>query len=303
MGKTLVHEHVCYGPPGWSVDDSVINYDFDQYKNRASNYLQRIHDDFGVETIIDATPIDAGRNLSVMEYAARNTDVNIIFSTGLYPESRGASTYFNHRGMIGDPVDEIRELFVTELVDGVSETENRAGVIKVGTSNGSVTDYDRMILSAAARAQSETGAPIITHTENGTCGVAQLDILEEEGADVSKVMIGHIGNHDIDAQREITERGAFVAFDQLGTASGEQRSAKIEKIETLLREGRAENITLSHDYIINYLTRSAEVIYEALNEWDMSFVFENVIPELEARGIEEDVLRDALTANPQSLFE
>ena len=62
----------------------------------------------------------------------------------------------------------IHELFVREIAQGIGGTGIKAGVIKAGSGAGEITVYEEMILKAAARAQKETGVPIITHTDAGT---------------------------------------------------------------------------------------------------------------------------------------
>ena len=47
------------------------------------------------------------------------------------------------------------------------------------------------MITAAARAHRATGAPITTHTDEGTMGREQLAILTGEGVDPPRVVIGH----------------------------------------------------------------------------------------------------------------
>ena len=44
-----------------------------------------------------------------------------------------------------------------------------------------ITDYEKMVLRAAAKASLETGAPITTHTDRGTMGPDQQQYLTEQG--------------------------------------------------------------------------------------------------------------------------
>ena len=56
------------------------------------------------------------------------------------------------------------KLFIHEITVGIGNTGAKAGVIKVGVSRGGrMTDLDKRIYRAAARAAVVTGAPILTH--------------------------------------------------------------------------------------------------------------------------------------------
>src|SRR3546814_3851803 len=55
-----------------------------------------------------------------------------------------------------------------------------------------ITPHEEKCLRAVARAHRRTGLAISTHTTHGTMGLEQLDILAEEGADLDRVVIGHM---------------------------------------------------------------------------------------------------------------
>ena len=110
--------------------------------------------------------------------------MNIIASTGLFPESVGAAGYYKWQSsMRGRNLEEdLCELFVTELNIGIRGTGIRAGLIKVATGiRASVTMKPRFF-KAAVRVAKETGVSIITHTEGATVGPAQQDLFVKLGA-------------------------------------------------------------------------------------------------------------------------
>src|SRR6185295_10840306 len=90
-----------------------------------------------------------------------------------------------------DAVSEMTEIFVNEVSEGIGSTGIKAGVIKVATGPHQITPYERNVIIAAARAHKHTGAPITTHTDDGTMGREQLAILRDEGVDPSCIIIGH----------------------------------------------------------------------------------------------------------------
>src|SRR5207249_1779369 len=108
---------------------------------------------------------------------------------------------FKLRSRSEDVTQEMFELFVSEIVDGIGRSGVKAGLIKVATGPGRISPYEAMALDAAARAQARTGVPITTHTDRGTMGPEQAARLIASGADPAKVIIGHMdGNLSLDYQ-------------------------------------------------------------------------------------------------------
>jgi phosphotriesterase-related protein len=170
LGRTLVHEHVLFAYPGYTGDNTFGPFDHDAAVKRCVTACRsaKAH---GVKTIIDATPNECGRDPSFLKVASEQTGINIICSTGYYYEGQGAPHYFNFRQAIGFPVEEeIYEMMVREITIGIGNTGVRAGVIKLGSSKNTITEYEQLFFRAGARAQRETGVPIITHTQEGTMG-------------------------------------------------------------------------------------------------------------------------------------
>jgi predicted metal-dependent phosphotriesterase family hydrolase len=114
---------------------------------------------------------------------------------------------------------------------------------------------------AAARAARRTGLAITTHAVLSGVGLAQLRIFEEEGADPSRVVIGHADSYpSLDHYIEIVRRGANLEFDFLGMGFtpmerfGEGRV--IELLLELLSRGHGGRLLLSQDVCHNgQLTR------------------------------------------------
>lgn len=300
LGRTLMHEHLVFGPPGWATDRTVAEHDDDdRFVERAVERVAAARDGYGVGTIVEATPNDAGRRPAVLRAVAEETGVNVVCSTGLYPEARGAATYFKHRDLLSDGVAELVELFTAEITDGIHGSDVRAGVVKVGTSHDQVTEYEEMVLTAAARTQRETGVPVITHTTAGTMAPEQAEHLVANGAAPGKVVVGHAGPHDLADLRAVVETEASVGFDQFGMESEAPDDERVEKLLALVREGYGDRVVVSNDYIVNWLSRSVDPIGERLPNWTLERVFEQVLPLGERAGVDPDRL---LVDNPRDLF-
>jgi len=80
-----------------------------------------------------------------------------------------------------------------------------------------ITPHEEKCLRAAARAHVDTGLALSTHTTHGTMALEQLQNLGEEGADLQRVLIGHMGTHpDFDYVRRVVDSGVHIAFDTVG---------------------------------------------------------------------------------------
>lgn len=298
MGKTLVHEHIMFGFGGWYANYSVAPFDRAMCVKTALNFIEEIKT-HGVNTIVDATPSDCGRNPELLKEISEKSGMNIICSTGLYSEADGGPGYFKFRNMVtGDATGEIYELFTKEITQGIETTGIKPGVIKVASGDGSISPYEEMVFRAAARAHKETGIPIMTHTGGAaTMGIEQVDLLISEGANPKRILIGHIsGSSDIQYHLSILGKGVYIAFDRLGLEAfqSSDESSKACLIG-LIGIGYANKIMMSHDTVWYFLGKTPI-------DTSPTHVFRNIIPALQQAGITEDEIKTIMVDNPQRLF-
>lgn len=308
LGVTLMHEHIVYGYPGWDGDLTIAPFDLAAVVNDGVGVLEQLKT-LGLKTFVDATTNDSGRHPEIYREISEKTGVNIICSTGYYYEGEGASAYWKFRGSLGDISEELYELLMTEITIGIQNTGIKAGVLKVGSSKGLITDYEEMMFKAVARVQKETGVPIITHTQEGTMGPEQAKLLISEGVDPAKIQIGHMSdNLDIGYQLETLEQGVFVSWDRMGLQGlvgcpmDEQR---YPVIVDLVKKGFADKLMLSHDYIIHWLGRPLNIPEEAfplIANWHPTHLFNNIIPALEHSGVTQEQIQTIIKDNPGRLF-
>jgi phosphotriesterase-related protein len=263
----------------------------------------------GLATYVDATPNDGGRNPEVYKEISEKTGINIVCSTGYYFEGEGSSSYWNFRNSLGDVSEEIYELFMQEVTVGIQDTGIRAGVLKVGSSKGEITDYEKMMFTAAARVQQETGVPIITHTQEGSMGPEQAEFLISQGADPAKIQIGHMSdNLDIDYQMKTLEQGVYVSWDRMGLqgiAGCPMDEERYSAIIDLIKKGFANKLMISHDCILNWLGRPLnlpEEVFPLIANWHPSHLFNNIIPALKKGGVTDEQIETIIKKNPERLF-
>ena len=85
----------------------------------------------------------------------------------------------------------------------------------------------------------------------GIGGLEQLDILDQEGVDLSRVVLAHSCGQPYPAYHaDIARRGACVSFDRMGSLpemTGFHRDRVLRNLKRLIDDGHVERIVLSHD--------------------------------------------------------
>src|ERR1043165_8809441 len=123
LGFTLMHEHVFTRSPG--VFEAWPHlWDREAEVQRAVATLRELKSN-GVDTIVDLTTVDLGRDVDMVREVARQTDLNIVMCTGVW---RYPPRYFQN----GRP-DPIADLFVKDIEEGMNGGEVRAAIIKLAT--------------------------------------------------------------------------------------------------------------------------------------------------------------------------
>lgn len=308
LGKTLIHEHFVFGFPGYCGDLTLGGFDREAALQAGITVAERVKA-HGVQTVVDLTPNECGRNPELLKEISEKTGLNIICGTGYYFEGEGAPAYFKFRKGLCDAETEIYEMFRQEITEGIGKTGIKAGAVKLASSRDVITEYEQMFFRAAARVQRETGIPIITHTQEGTLGPEQAELLIAEGADPRRIVIGHMcGNTDIVNHIRTLEKGVYLGFDRFGI-QGIVGAPMDSRRETCLIEliglGYGDKLMLSHDTINFWLGRPLvlpEVVQNLLANWHPTHIFENVIPVLQKAGITDEQINTLFVENPKRVF-
>ncbi|MCY4371157.1 MAG: hypothetical protein OXF41_17435 [bacterium] len=178
--------------------------------------------------------------------AAERSRLKIIMGAGWYHEN-----YYKPR-LWDLSTDQLTEEIIAELSDGMEGTDVKAGIIgEIGAQYNRLSAIEERVLRAAARAQIETGAGLTTHTTRGVGGLEQLDVLEQEGVDLERVVLAHSGGQPYPRYHaEIARRGACVSFDRMGDLpdmTDFHRDRVLRSIKRLIDNGHTDRIVLSHD--------------------------------------------------------
>src|SRR5262245_33045920 len=301
LGVTLMHEHLMVGWPGWEAEAPLDRATRREHTKRCIDRLAELHEG-GVLRLVEPCPIDLGRDIDFMAEVAQQSPVRIVCATGLYKEDTGAPAYFKFRQQFGDALAEMTDVFVSEITEGIGDSGVRAGVIKVATGVGRITPYEEVVLRAAAHAHRATGAPITTHTDEGTMGMEQLAILVGEGVPASAIVVGHsCGSSNLDYHLAMLDRGATLGFDRFGLEILHPDRARLATLIGLLGVGFERQIVLSHDSVWCWRGHMPPLPM-VLPDWQPTHVFKNIIPRLREAGVPQAKIDAMLVDNPRRYF-
>ena len=196
------------------------------------------------------------------------------------------------------------DLFVREVNEGIGDTGVRAGILKCATDRAGLTPGVERVLRAVARAHRATGVPITTHTPTPPqpWGLEQQRVFAEEGVDLTRVVIGHCGGTlDTDYHLALAANGSFLGFDHFGVP-GITLEDRVDAVARLCERGHAGQVVLSHDAmcVADWFPRS---MVEAWKTWRWTYLSEEVLPAMRARGISDDDVTTMLVGNPRRILE
>jgi len=308
LGKTLIHEHFIFGYPGFQGDVTLGPFKEEEFLEAAIAVARQMQS-FGVQTVVDPTPNECGRDPQFLKKVSEATGLQIICATGYYYEGEGAPPYFKFRQALGTAEEEIYEMFKKEISEGIAGTGVKPGIIKLASSKDQITEYEKMFFRAAARVQKETGIVILTHTQEGTMGPDQARMLIELGADPSKIIIGHMcGNTNPEYHKEVMDQGVRIGFDRFGIQGMVGAPFDQERVATLmdlLDAGYEDQILLAHDSVNIWLGRPPimnEQVMKIMENWHPGHIFENILPTLRENGVTETQIDKMLGRNAEALF-
>jgi phosphotriesterase-related protein len=298
LGVTLIHEHLLIGWPGWEKDP-LTSFDRRAEVDKAVERLEELRS-LGVQTFVDPCPVDIGRDVEFAAEVAGRSGMHYIAASGMYKEELGMPTHFRQMD-----VDSLAELYVREITEGIGGTGIRAGVIKVATA-APITEHEQKNLRAAARAKA-TNTRIITHTDAGSYGPGQIDIVEEEGLDPWNVMVGHSdGSADLAYHDTLIRRRCYDGMDRFGLEFVHPDRLRVATLAGLIAIGYADRIMLSHDAVGCFLGRPRVLTPEMERlraKWNYTHIHREILPLLREAGVREETITTMLRDNPRRFFE
>ena len=298
MGLTYSHEHIVIEEsfPTMANPEFILND-----TARISSELIELFQSGG-RTMVDTMPASCGRNVLKLAEVSRNSRINIIVPTGIHLEIYYPPNHWRYHLSI----DELTELFIQDITQGVDEldyncpvvkrTMHKAGMIKLATGDEEITDHQRQIFEAVVNAHRETGAPILTHTNGGKLALEQAMLFEKLGADLNHVVISHVDKmRDLAYHHDLMQTGVYVEYDshfRLKSKGDDWTYVLLEKMLPLY----ADRIVIGMDMAKNTYWKSYG------GNPGLTYLVNEFKKELESKGL-IDYYERLFFTNPQNLYQ
>jgi phosphotriesterase-related protein len=324
LGLTLPHEHLfvdirCYCPPEpqdgalrdfyrqpvaisnrawvvnhpWEFRDNPILDDLDSAVQEASAFAA-----LGGATIIDLTSsCSMGRNPQGLRLVAERTGVNVIMASGRYtfPSLTESEKQMS--------VEDIEVRVLDEFNNGV-EGGIRPGLLKAGFVTAIDKEPEIRTLRAVGRVQAKVGCALAVHPHIWQPDSHRiLDILEEEGCDLRRVILCHqdfLGDR-ADYLDSLCKRGAFIEFDTFGSGwINDQMWQQTDEIrigflKKQIELGNQQHLLISGDMCLKLmLAKWGGIGYVNIPRL--------VIPAMKAASFSAEMIRMITVENPARVF-
>ena len=327
MGITLTHEHLLIdlaplgGPPsqaslrdlynqpvsfenlGWIRHHGVRSWDNSQLLSVETAIDETmLYKQFGGGSMVDATSIGIARDPIGLARISRHTGVNIVMGAAHYvapahPEDMDERTE-----------DEIFERIVKDVTEGAEGTDVRSGIIGEVGCSWPLTDNERKVLRAAARAQRVTGAPVLIHPgRDETAPFEIIEVLSEAGGDLGRTIMGHIERtiFKLEDFKRVAEAGCYVEWDLFGNERSyyapepkidmPSDATRMDQIAYLATEGYGDRVVLAHDIC----SKDRLIKYGGHGYF---YIIYHIVPRMRARGYTERFIQKILVDNPARIL-
>ena len=299
LGFTLMHEHVmvCGGGLYRSYPDLLG-------PNREERAVAALKEAkaAGIDTFVDATTFDLGREPEFLARVSAASGVNIVNVTGWWLDVPRFIRNVSPKQMARE--------FVRDIEEGFRGTDVKAGVLKCAADFQGVTPDLEIMARAVARAHNETGVPIMVHSyPTGQVARRQIAIFREEGVDLERVKIDHSNDTtDTEYLKWILDQGCFLGLDRYPghLVSPHMRTVTMK---ALIDAGYADRLCPAHDCICLHIlneradgTLPEEHALALRNPDGFLYMHRHVIPELRSMGVGEDTIDTLFVANPKRFF-
>jgi len=291
LGLVLMHEHLlCDLTPlarrGAPEVEITLETAFDiAYRPGDAPGNHRLHDvglavreacalrAAGGGTLVEVTTAGIAPDPAGLAAIARASGLHIVMGAGFYTEA------YLDAATLAQPMEALAEAIIAQ----------GCGIIGEVGCSWPLTAFERRSLQAAAVAQGATGAAITVHPGRDPAAPHEiLDVLDDAGADLARVVICHMDRTypDVDGVIALARRGCVVEYDffgietshyWFGVADLPNDWMRIRAIARLFDAGLGAQVAVSHDIC----TRSR---LQAFGGHGYGHLMRNVIPLMRDRG-------------------
>jgi phosphotriesterase-related protein len=306
LGVTLVHEHMNFRT--FPCNCPLKHLDKNrEYQHRLIGDALRV----GVNTLVDCGPFPDVEEIIRLNEAF--PQLNIILSTGAYVEAGVPEPIrsFTEDQMVRHMVDNI-----TRGYAGFEHTGVRAGIIKVAGNTSTLSAWEEKNFRAVARAQRETGVPIVTHACAGAR--EQMELLRECGANTAATFYSHVEaefgwdgrtrEQEAAYLADIARAGGYLQFNNFDFTWDTPFDDMVFLINYLENHGHGDKVFFSID--VNWsLDEDGRIWHEAQRDHPeagkrtYAYAITHAAPMLMAAGVSLQRIWKYLVENPRRYFE
>lgn len=292
MGITSLHEHI---PLNFEPEQRAKSMAF------AISELKKAKEK-GLQTIVEVSPTRDAAGLREVSLA---TGVNVVCCTGYYVLTKEQQSL---------TVEECENHMITEIEEGISGTSIRPGVIKVAAKGLPITPAEKNVLIAAARVQKRYGLPICTHAVSGCA--EQQQILEEAGADLTRIYFSHVEatfgwsgrkvEQQIDYLENVVKKGSTLSFNNFGNWYHTKPEDLALIIRELTKRGYDDRMVATMDLTWTFENNDLKILWSDTNEdgknRTYSYLLQKAVPWMRENRISRKSVNKFIHDNPQRLF-
>lgn len=291
IGKTLMHEHIIWDWDG-QFKQSERKYAIEEVVDTMVPYLLDLKR-LGCQTLVEATPYGAGRDIEVLKACAERTGLNIITNCGVWDGGKYYGKYVPIQ-LKNKNIDEISQIWIHEFKEGIEETNIRPGFIKLALGDkGFISEMQERFLRAAARTSLATGLTIECHIGSAISAIRAVEIIEEEKLPFDKFIWVHIDwSNDYNTIFKLANKGIWVEIDAI-SAFSEPYDIQINLLEKLIQDNFLSQILISQDAGCYEAGTVKDTKLRSYNK-----IFTEFSPICLSRGITQNILDKILIENP-----
>jgi len=287
IGFILSHEHVFVDLRTWDTP-GYAQADVDHVVKQVTPAVLKAKE-AGITAIVECSTVGVGRRADIVKAVSEAVSFPILVPTGVYREP------WIPRWVHDAEEQELKEWMEGELNGDIEGSGVQAGWIKLSAGDDGLTECEKKVLRAAAKAGVATNAVIGSHTIKGSVVKDQLDIIEKAGYDASRFIWIHAqAEADFQIHLEVANRGAWISYDNIG---GGNDDLYINLIRRMLDAGYGDRILLSQDRI-GYMCGQPEEDYPQ----PYTYICDEFLPKLHLAGVYKNTINEIMTVNPFNSF-
>jgi 5-phospho-D-xylono-1,4-lactonase len=295
LGWCQCHEHLFIADgKSRHINASLYMDDYGKTLSELVSYKK-----CGGNAVVDAQPAGCGRMAGYLKKAAEESGGHIIASTGFHKQI----FYDEDHWIFNISEDKLAAFFMDEITKGLRVLDmdgpvingNCAGVIKTAVDGEGIykNKTSERLFNAAAAAATETGVPILCHTEYG-CNVFEIiKFFSNKGIKYDKIILCHLDRTQPDPvfHCEAAESGVFIEYDTINRPKYHDDKAEADLILNMIKSGHIDRLLLGLDTTNQRLKSYG-------GKMGLNYILDSFLRKLKLSGISGSDIQRIMEDNP-----